>query len=80
MTWSSPQLLVHWTDGAISAITPDKCVHLASSDTDYEDISEEDYAEADDDDSSWMTADSDFFSDQYVFSYHLSFSVTDTVG
>ncbi|KAL5255210.1 hypothetical protein ACHWQZ_G014599 [Mnemiopsis leidyi] len=57
------KLLVHWTDGAISAITPDKCVHLASTDTDYEDISDEDHAEADDDDSSWMTADSDFFSD-----------------
>ena len=50
----------------MSAIAPDKCVHLGS-DTDYEDLSDDDFAEAEDaDSSSWMTADSDFFSEQYV--------------
>ena len=63
-----PQLLVQWTDGKVTTLSPDKCVHLGNNDTDYTDISDDDYAEADSDDSSsWMTADSDFFSEQYVW-------------
>lgn len=67
-----PQLLVHWTDGAVSTITPDNCAHLSFPESDYEyvDTSEDDYAEADDDDSSWITAGSDFYSDPYVTCRH----------